>query len=313
LVKVRYANEPHAVTMASRLHEAYVPRHAGRPDQDAVTRRGNVEDGLGRAEARVEAVYTTPFLTHVPMEPHATIAVWDDADRLTLYDATQGIHPDRKRVAQVMGLLPDNVRVISEFLGGGFGSQGPTWAHVGLTAMAARPVRRPVKLALTRPQTFGMVGWRSRTRQTVTVGARRDGTLTALRHDTVAQTSTFDEFMEAAGAPARMLYAVPNNGTSHSLVRSDIGTPSYTRARGWAPGSFALECAMDEMAYAVEMDPLAFRLKNYAETDPEKGRPWSLKTLRECYRLGAERFGWTQHPLHPGALRDRHTLIGWGM
>src|SRR5262249_47691719 len=208
-------------------------------------------------------------------------------DRLTLYDATQGIHPDRKRVAQVMGLLPDNVRVISEFLGGGFGSKGPTWSHVVLTAMAARHVRRPVKLALTRPQTFGMVGWRSRTRQTVTVGARRDGTLTALRHDTVAQTSTFDEFMEAAGAPARMLYACPNAATSHRLVRSDIGTPSYMRAPGWAPGSFGLECAIDELAYAVEMDPLAFRLKNYAGQDPDRGRPWDSNSLRECDRPGA--------------------------
>lgn len=191
------------------------------------------------------------------MEPHATVAVWEGEDRLTLYDATQGVHPGRKRVAELLGLPPDNVRVISEFLGGGFGSKGPTWSHVVLAAMAARHVGRPVKLALTRPQMFGMVGWRSRTRQTVALDARRDGTLTALRHDTVAQTSTFDELMEAAGTPARMLYAVPSNATSHRLVRTDIGTPSYTRAPGWAPGTFALECAMDEMAYATEMDPLA--------------------------------------------------------
>src|SRR5262249_32891398 len=153
----------------------------------------------------------------------------------------------------------------------------------------------------------------SRTRQTVTLGARRDGTLTALRHDTMAQTSTFDEFMEASGTAARMLYRVPNNATGHALVETDIGTPSYTRAPGWASGTFALECAMDEMAYAVEMDPLVFRLRNYADTDPEKGRPWSLKALRECYAMGAEQFGWDRRPRPPRSLREGSVLIGWGM
>ncbi len=313
VVTVRYAPEPHEVRMEPRIHEAHEPKSAGRPDQEAATRHGDLEAGLSLAEVRIEGVYTTPFETHSAMEPHATVAVWDGPDRLTLYDATQGIHPDKKRVAELLGLLPDNVRVVSEFVGGGFGSKGPTWSHVVLTAMAAQLAHRPVKLALTRPQMFGMVGWRSRTRQTVTVGARRDGRLTALRHDTVAQTSTFDEFMEAAGTAARMLYAVPNIATSHALVQTDIGTPSYTRAPGWAPGVFALECAMDEMADAVEMDPLAFRLRNYAEADPHTGRPWSLKALRECYRLGAERFGWERRPRQARSLREGHTLIGWGM
>ena len=313
LLQVRYETERHEVTLERRLDRAYVPKSAGRPDQDATTSRGDVDGAMASAEVRSEHVYTTPFQTHAAMEPHATVAVWEGADRLTIYDATQGVHPDRKRVAEVLGLYPENVRVISEFIGGGFGSKGPVWSHVVLTAVAARHVNRPVKLSLTRPQMFGMVGWRSHTRQTVAVGARRDGTLTALRHDTVAQTSTFDEFMEASGTAARMLYAAPNVATSHKLVRSDIGTPSYTRAPGWASGTFALECAIDEMAEAIEMDPIAFRLKNYAETDPEKSRPWSLKALRECYRMGAERFGWEQRPRQPWRLRDGHTLVGWGM
>jgi len=313
LVKVRYAPEPHDVRMEPGLDQSYVPAHAGRPDQDSTATRGDTAGAIAAAPARIERVYTTPFETHVAMEPHATLAAWDDGDHLTLYDATQGIHPDRKRVAQLLGLPAENVRVISEFLGGGFGSKGPTWSHVVLTAMAARVARRPVKLALTRPQMFGMVGWRSRTRQTLTIGAQQDGALSALRHDTVAQTSTFDEFMEAAGMPSRMLYAVPSVTTSHRLVRTDIGTPSYTRAPGWAPGTFALECAMDEMAYAIEMDPLAFRLRNYAAVDPENGHAWSLKALRECYRVGADRFGWARRPLSPRALRDGHALVGWGM
>src|SRR5207245_917440 len=198
-------------------------------------------------------------------------------------------------------------------LGGGFGSKGPTGSHVVLAAMAARRVNRPVKRALRRPQTFGPVGFRSRTREAIALGARRDGTLTAVRHDTIAQTSSFDEFMEPASVAARMPYASPSIATSHKLVRSDIGTPSYMRAPGWAPGSYALECALDELAGALDMDPLALRLKNYADQDPDTHRPWSSKTLRECYRVGAERFGWNRRPRAPRAQRDGRALLGWGM
>jgi xanthine dehydrogenase YagR molybdenum-binding subunit len=313
LVRVRYESEPHEVRMEPHLATAYTPREAGRPDQPAEQRRGDVERGLSEADVRVEHVYTTPFETHNPMEPHATSAVWEGARTLTLYDATQGVFGCRARVAELLGLDPADVRVRSPYLGGGFGSKGPTWSHVVLAAMAARQVQRPVKLALTRPQMFGPIGHRSQTRQSIVLGARRDGTLSALRHDTVAHTSAFDEFMEAAGTAAAMLYAVPNCEISHKLVRSDIGTPSYTRAPGWAPGTYALECAMDEMAVALEMDPLAFRLKNYAEQDPDKGRPWSLKSLRECYRIGAERFGWSRRPMRAGTLREGRERIGWGM
>jgi xanthine dehydrogenase YagR molybdenum-binding subunit len=148
-----------------------------------------------------------------------------------------------------------------------------------------------VKLGVTRPQMFGMVGFRSETRQTVVAGAKSDGTSTALRHDSVMHTSTFDEFVEAASLPARMLYDSSNTSSSHKLVRSDIGTPSFMRALGEAPGTYGLEAAMDELAYALKMGPVEFRLKNYAETDPEEKKPWSSKSLRKCYRIGAERFG----------------------
>ena len=203
--------------------------------------------------------------------------------------------------------------MISLFLGGGFGSKGPTWSHTVLCAMAARHVNRPVKLVLRRPQMFGPVGCRSETRQTISAGATKDGRLTALTNQTLSHTSTMDEFTETATLPTRMLYSVPNNSTVQRLVRSDIGTPSYTRAPGEAPGTFALEVAMDELAYKLGMDPLELRLKNYADRDENKDLPWSSKSLRECYRQGAERFGWAKRPREPRSMREKNTLIGWGM
>jgi xanthine dehydrogenase YagR molybdenum-binding subunit len=182
-----------------------------------------------------------------------------------------------------------------------------------LCAIAARHVKRPVKLVLRRPQMFGPVGCRSATRQILSLGAQSDGKLAALRNETISHTSTFDEFTETATLPTRMLYSVPNNATVQRLVRSDIGTPSYTRAPGEAPGTFALEVAMDELAAKLNMDPLELRLKNYADRDEDKNLPWSGKLLRECYQRGAERFGWSGDRREPRAMRDGHTLVGRGM
>lgn len=313
LVKVRYAREPHSVSMDHGLPTSYVPKKMGGAGDPAQSARGDVAAGLSEANSKIEQTYTTPFHTHNPMEPHATIAVWEGNDKLTLYDATQGIFGDRKRVADLLGLQPENVRVISLYLGGGFGSKGPTWSHVVLCAMAAKQVQRPVKLVLARRQMFGSIGFRSETRQHIVAGARTDGTLTALRNETISHTSSFDEFTETASLPTRMLYSVPNNSTLQRLVRSDIGTPSYTRAPGECPGTFALEVGMDELAYKLQMDPLELRLKNYAEQDEDKKLPWSSKTLRECYRMGAERFGWSRRQREPRSMRDGNVLVGWGM
>jgi xanthine dehydrogenase YagR molybdenum-binding subunit len=313
LVKVRYAAQAPSVDLNRSLARAYTPKMAGGAGDPAVSSRGDVAAGLAQAEVKVQQVYNTPFETHNPMEPHATIAVWDGPDKLTLYDATQGIFIDRQRVADLLSLKPDNVRVISLLLGGGFGSKGPTWSHVVLAAMAARHVNRPVKLVLERPQMFGSVGFRSTTRQTLTSGAKRDGTLTAQRHDTVSQTSSFDEFVESASLVTRMSYACPNNSTSHKLVRSDIGTPSYMRAPGESTGTYALECHMDELAYALKMDPIELRLKNYTEQDPDKNLPWSSKSLRECYQKGADAFGWSRRNMEPRSMREGNLLVGWGM
>ena len=312
-VTVRYVPERHSVDLEPNIARGYKPQEGGAHHEPTDESRGDMAAALAGADVKLEHVYTTPFEVHNPMEPHATIAVWDGPDKLTLYDATQGPFPDRERAATLLGLHPDNVRVVSPFLGGGFGSKGPTWSHVVLAAMAARHVKRPVKLVVARPQMFGPLGFRSHTRQTIAAGAKKDGTLLGLRHDTVAQTSSFDEFVESASMAARMLYNSPANSTSHRLVRSDIGTPSFMRAPGWSAGTNVLEIAMDEMAYELKMDPMAFRLKNYAEQDPEKGRPWSSKSLRECYQMGAERFGWSRRPMEPRSMREGDTLVGWGM
>ncbi|WP_322106332.1 xanthine dehydrogenase family protein molybdopterin-binding subunit [Paraburkholderia sp. J41] len=334
---VRYSNEPVAVVVADTLEHAadaanhvavtYAPTPAtldfdraksqsrvpasamGRP---VASSRGNIEAGLSEGAVRIDAVYTTPTQFHNPMEPHATMARWDGPS-LTLYDATQGVSGARTAVAAVFGMPPDNVRVISPFLGGGFGCKGSSWSHVSLCAMAAKQTGRPVRLVLARPQMFGPVGSRPHTEQHVSLAARADGTLTGLRHDTLAHTSTFEDWLEYSGLITRMMYAVPNLTTSHRIVALNVGTPTFMRAPGETTGSFALESAMDELAWKLGMDPVALRLKNYAESEPQERKPWSEKALRDCYAAGAQHFGWSRRVAQPRAMRNGNTLIGLGM
>jgi len=197
LIKTRYAVAPHHVDLAARSAQGYSPAKAGGGGDPSTSQRGDVNAGLREAAIRMEHVYTTPAEVHNPMEPHATIAVWDKPDHLTLFDATQGVSSDQERVASLLGIPVENVRVISPYLGGGFGSKGPCWSHVILAALAARQLNRPVKIDVARPQMFGMLGYRSPTHQTIAGGAQRDGTLTSWRHDTLSNTSTFDEFQFA--------------------------------------------------------------------------------------------------------------------
>ncbi|MBW4594509.1 MAG: xanthine dehydrogenase family protein molybdopterin-binding subunit [Brasilonema angustatum HA4187-MV1] len=309
LVQVRYEEEKPTLNMRENLNKGYVPKSNRMPPDSSV---GNVTQGLTSAAVRIEQTYTTPVENHNPMEPHATTAVWQ-GDQLLLYDATQGIFQVQEKVAGVLGIEPANVRVMSYYIGGGFGCKGSAWSHVPLAAMAARQVKRPVKLVLGRIQMYGPVGFRPETIQQVSLGATRDGKLTALRHTGTSQTSTFDEFIEPVGKSARMMYACPNIETSHRLVQLDQGTPTFMRAPGEASGSFALESAMDELAYALKIDPIELRLRNYAEVDPSKNLPWSSKSLRECYKVAAERFGWQKRNPKPRSMRDANYLIGWGM
>ncbi|PHM06552.1 xanthine dehydrogenase family protein molybdopterin-binding subunit [Nostoc sp. 'Peltigera malacea cyanobiont' DB3992] len=312
LVQVRYEEEKPTINMRDNLTKAYLPKGKIPRDEPPDLAHGNVNQGLATAAVRVDQTYTTPVENHNPMEPHATTAVWQ-GDELLLYDATQGIFSTQKKVAEVLGIEPEKVRIMSYFVGGGFGCKGSAWSHVPLAAIAAKQVNRPVKLVLGRIQMYGPVGFRPETIQQVSLGATRDGKLTALRHAGTSQTSTFDEFIEPVGKSARMLYASPNIETSHRLVKVDQGTPTYMRAPGEASGSFALESAMDELAYALNIDPVELRLRNYAEVDPSKGLPWSSKSLRECYKLGAEKFGWQKRNPQPRSMRDDNYLIGWGM
>jgi xanthine dehydrogenase YagR molybdenum-binding subunit len=276
------------------------------------TRRGDLHAGLLAGSAAIDAVYTTPMANHNPMEPHATIASWE-GDILTLHDATQYIMGVRNTVAATLGIPPEKVRVICPYTGGGFGCKGSVWSHVVLAAMAARQVGRPVKLVLDRNQMFGPVGFRPVTEQRLRLAAMRDGRLTASSHDSVSYTSMIEDWVEPCCLATRMLYTSPNQETTHRLARMHLGTPTFMRAPGEATGTFALEAAMDELAYELDMDPVQLRLQNDAEQDPGKNLPWSSKSLRLCYELGAERFRWTRRKRQPRSMREGNALVGWGM
>ncbi|PXW17649.1 xanthine dehydrogenase family protein molybdopterin-binding subunit [Paraburkholderia caballeronis] len=334
---IRYSNEPVAVVVADTLeHAADAARQlriaygataatldferakanaydpASQQGRPMATQRGNLEAGIADGPVKVDAVYSTPLQFHNAMEPHATMARWD-GPQLTLYDSTQGVSGTRTAVAAIFGMPADNVRVISPFIGGGFGSKGSAWSHVALCAMAAKQTGRPVRLALERPQMFGPVGGRPRTEQHLTLAAREDGTLTGIVHDTTSNTSTFEDWTEMSALVTRMMYAVPNQSTRHRLVKLNVGTPTFMRAPGETTGSFALESAMDELAWQLKMDPVALRMKNFAAIEPQENKPWSSNALRECYAEAAQRFGWSRRVAVPRAMRDGNTLIGYGM
>jgi len=308
LVRVRYATtEPHTTFSQG---QAYAPASVGRKPPD--TLRGDARLALQQAALRVDNVYTTPMEHHNPMEPHATIAKWD-GDTLTVFDANQGVHAAHARLAGVFGLPLENVRVVTKFVGGAFGCKGSTWPHTVLAAMAAKLVRRPVQISLWRPHMWSSVGYRPATVQRVALGADRNGRLSSQIHEVMSQTSTIDEFVEPAGVITTMLYDSPALHVTHRLMRLNYATPTYMRAPGESSGSFALESAMDELAYAAGLDPIEIRLRNYAEVDPTQKLPFSSKSLRECYRRGAEAVRWQRRTAGIGSMRDGRDLIGMGM
>ncbi len=335
--QVRYANQSIAVVIAATLEaateaaallapkyetlparvgldadESFVPAAVG-VGSPAEMRRGDVEAGLAAASKRIEATYETPAQYHNPMEPHAIVASWD-GDTLSIDTPSQGLAMAQGRIAGLFGISPEKIHIRSPFLGGGFGSKGLVSGPQLLGILAARLVNRPVKLVLRREQMYGPVGHRSPSRQTIRMGIDDEGLLTAIDHRARVATSTFDDFFEPAADASHTLYASPAIATSHEAVRVDTGTPLFMRAPGEATGSIALESAIDEAAYACGMDPLAFRLKNYADVEPISGKPFSSKALRQCYAQGAERFGWPRRPLAPRQLRDENGfLVGWGM
>jgi xanthine dehydrogenase YagR molybdenum-binding subunit len=291
----------------AKLHDPQ--KVLGKPSD---THRGDLASGVNGAAGMIEAVYTTPIEHHNPMEPHATVAVWS-GDALTVYDSTQAITGDKQSIAAALGIAPEKVTVICPYVGGGFGCKGSSWSHVSLAAMAARHVGRPVKLVLDRTQMFGPVGNRPQTEQALMLAAGPDGSLTAMHHAVVSETSLLEDWTESSALLTRMLYACDNQTTQHRLTSMNIGVPTYMRAPGEASGSFALESAMDELAQRMSIDPVELRLRNYAEKDPESGLPFSSKSLRECYRVGAERFGWSRRDARPGNMRHGNMQVGMGM
>ena len=335
--KVRYANQAIAVVIAETLEAAtegaalLSPRYEMEPARvglDSAERfvppavgigspseehRGDVETGIAAAPKRIAAIYETPPQYHNPMEPHAIVALWD-GDTLSIDTPSQGLILAQGRLAGLFGIPPDNIHIRSPFLGGGFGCKGLISGPQVLGIMAARLVGRPVKLVLRRDQMYGPVGHRAPTHQTLRLAADDDGRLMALDHHTRTSSSTFDDFFEPAGGISHSLYASDAISTSYEAVRLDTGTPLFMRAPGEATGSVALESAIDELAYACRMDPLVFRLQNYAEVEPMSGKPFSSKALRECYAQGAERFGWQSRKLTPRQMRDDNGfLVGWGL
>jgi xanthine dehydrogenase YagR molybdenum-binding subunit len=310
-LKIRYSPQAAVLGMpaAKKSLRAPPPR---RPGEKTDSTRGNPVGAFSQAARRIDALYTTPIETHNPMEPHATTASWN-GDELTLYDSSQNISGVRKTAAKTFGIAPEKIRVVCPFVGGGFGSKGSAWSHVMLAAMASKMTGTPVKIALERTQMVGPVGSRPMTEQRLRVGAAPNGTLKALLHDTVSSNSFVLDFSEPSSTLTKMLYATETLQTTQRMATMNLGAHTYMRAPGEASGSFALESALDEMAYALKMDPIALRLQNYADKDMEKDLPFSSKSLRECYRVGAERFGWSRRTPEPRSMRSGRMLVGWGM
>jgi xanthine dehydrogenase YagR molybdenum-binding subunit len=307
LVKASYNAEKHMTDTEAVRGQARAPSQ-GRPSKP----RGNPEEALRNAPVKVEAEYRIPIEHHNPMEPHAAIAVWQ-GDKLTIFDKTQEVYGVREHLASSFGIPEESVNVVSPFVGGAFGSSLRPNYYPALTAMAARELKRPVKVVYTRTQMFTGHGYRPYTIQKVALGAERSGKLSAIIHEAVHNTSTFEEFSDGTTGFPRQVYACPNLHAPLKIIDTDLNTPTWMRAPGAVSGMFALECAMDELSYALAIDPLELRLINYAEVDPESGRPFSSKALRECYRLGAEKFGWKDRKPEPRSMRDGRLLVGWGM
>lgn len=308
LVKVQYSKETPHTDLNENLQSAVAPKNA----RLAEYKRGE-SDVYKSSPVFIEAEYIMPLEVHLPMELHATIAAWDGPDKVTVYEKTQGVKSTQRTVMQAYGLKEENVKVISQFVGGGFGSGLRTWPHAIAALMGAQKTNRPVKVVLHREQMFTQVGYRPYTIQKLGLGAERDGKLRGISHDAWSQTSSYEEFTEGTVNMSRFMYACPNVVTRYKVAPLDLSTPTWMRGPGEATGAFALECAMDELAFALGMDPVELRLANYAENDPERNRPFSSKFLKECYKMGADAIGWQQRNRAPRSMQENGWLVGYGM
>ena len=280
--------------------------------RESSSKRGDPDQALSTAPVIVDETYTTPVETHNPMEMHGTVAVWE-GENLTLYESSQGVVNHRAVMSEVLGVPHENVRVISRFIGSGFGGKLFPWPQSTLAAAAARQLKRPVKLSVNRRMMFSNVGHRPRTEQRIRLGATQDGKLTAIRHDFLSETSVNDDFLEHCGEQTPFLYSCPNLEVTSAMVRRNVGAPAPMRGPGAVPGLFALESAMDELAIKLKMDPVELRLKNDADHDEGKNLPFSSRHLKECYSTGAEKMGWKQRTPEVGSMRRDGKVIGWGV
>jgi xanthine dehydrogenase YagR molybdenum-binding subunit len=311
LVDVTYAGEPGRFDFASRLDQAYAPKavNAGLPTDSAV---GDFDGAFDAAEVKVDATYTTPYQFSQPMEPHACMVVPSSED-LTVYVSSQIVAEARTAIASTLRMDKERIRIVTPFVGGGFGSKLGIHSETILAALAARELKQPVKVVMTRQQIFQLLGVRPTTSQRVRLGATRDGRMVALGHDVTMHTSLLAEFAEQTATSARPMYAAPNRLTRHRLTELDLPRGEDVRAPGEAPGLLAFESAIDELAVALGMDPIEFRILNEPTVHPETGQPFSDRRLVECMREGARRFGWERRPDRPASLRDGRWLVGYGM
>ena len=311
LLDVEYEAEPPAVSFDLLKAEAVAPSDVlGEP---ALISVGSVEKGMAEADASVDQVYTTPNHNHNAIEPHATIALWNEDGSLVVLDSTQSAYMTSRSLALIFGLKPDQVRVLAPFVGGGFGGKGSLWTHTPLCAAAAKVVQRPVKLSLSREGVYRVVGGRTRAEQRIALGATRDGKLTALLHTCVTATPSHARYAEQCTFPTRHLYTSPNLFIEQKILNLDTIANTWMRAPGESIGTFALESAIDELAYALRLDPIDVRRINEPDKDPTTGHEFSARRLTEAYRRGAEKFGWRSRNPEPRSRRDGYWLIGQGV
>lgn len=311
LIKVRYDEEPGLYDLPGRVADAYAPKRTNAGfETDSVV--GDFESAFAAAPVKIDATYRTPFEHHNPMEPHATLAAWS-GNELTIHTSAQTLANFRAGIASTLRIPPERVRIVSPFIGGGFGSKLIAHSDTVLAALAAQVLQRPVKIALTRQQMFANAGHRAEMIQQVRLGADADGRLTGIAHDVWSATSSFEEYCEQTAVFARSLYAAPNRLTRHRLVPLDINRGEWMRSPGEAPGMLAFECAMDELAERLGLDPIELRVRNEPAQDPERGVPFSTRNLVDCMEEGARRFDWERRDPTPGRTREGRKLIGYGM
>ncbi len=276
------------------------------------SQRGNVESGFASAPAQLDQTYVTPTETHNPIELQGTTAIWD-GQKLTIYEESQGIFNLRGVLAQMFGLPKENVEVITRFVGSGFGSKLWPWTHCALAVAAARQLRKPVKLVISRRMMFETVGHRPRTQQRVRIGAATDGKLVSLQHDYVNAQAILDDYHEDCGEATAFMYSVPNLRVAFGRARRNVGSPTSMRGPGAVPGLYAIESAMNELADQLKIDPVQLRKVNEPKIDESLGIPFSSRHLIECYDLGAEKFGWSKRNPQVGSMRRDGLVLGWGM